>query len=229
MIPAYNHGRKIADVIEKALGLHMPVIVVDDGSTDSTYDKIRNIKGIRILRHSVNLGKGAALLTGFKEAEKMADWAITLDADGQHRPEDAIALIRAIPDGRRPIVVGKRTGMREAEAPWTSRFGRGFSNFWVHVSGGPLMTDSQSGFRIYPIPEAGRLDVKARRYQFEVEVLVKAKREGIPVIEAPVQAIYGEHGKKDSHFHPFYDFWRNFATFSRLITKRIFESFKVRH
>lgn len=222
MIPVYNHGRKIVEVIRQTLNLNMPVIVVDDGSTDSTYDKIKKIEGIRVLRHSVNRGKGAAIMTGFYEAEKIADWAITLDADGQHHPEDAVGLIQSIPEGRRAIVVGMRTGMREAKAPWTSRFGREFSNFWVWVSGGPRMTDSQSGFRIYPIPESGRLGVKARQYQFEVEILVKAKRNGIPVVEAPVHVTYAQGGIKDSHFHPFYDFFRNFATFSRLITQRIF-------
>jgi hypothetical protein len=111
--------------------------------------------------------------------------------------------------------------MREANAPWTSRFGRGFSNFWVRVSGGPRMSDSQSGFRIYPIPECLDLEVKARRFQYEVEVLVMAHRKGIPVVEAPVRVKYETGLKKISHFRPFVDFWRNFGTFSRLICQRV--------
>ena len=97
-----------------------------------------------------------------------------MDGDGQHHPEDAQTLIRAIPTGIRPIVVGYRQEMSEAGAPWTSRFGRGFSNFWIRMAGGPLVTDSQSGLRVYPLPETLQLGVRARRYQFEVEVLVKA-------------------------------------------------------
>ena len=222
VIPAYNHDHKVKDVVENALKLKMPVIVVDDGSTDSTFDRIRAIEGISILRHLTNQGKGAAIMTGFTRAVKVADWAITLDADGQHHPEDALGLIRAIPERQRPIVVGIRQGMLKTNAPWTSRFGRSFSNFWVWVSGGPRMNDSQSGFRIYPLPEAMGLNVKARRFQYEVEVLVRARRNQIPVIEAPVRVIYNEGSQRTSHFRPFVDFVRNFGTFSRLITQRIF-------
>lgn len=222
VIPVYNHEQSVGDVIQKTLKLDMPVFVVDDGSTDSTSAIIRGIRGVHVLRHHVNRGKGAAIITGLAEAAKTADWAITLDADGQHYPEDAMALIQSIPENQRPIIVGTRKGMMEANAPWTSRFGRRFSNFWVWVSGGPRMTDSQSGFRIYPIPESVNLNVKARRFQYEVEVLVKAKRRQIPIIEAPVRVKYEQGPPKISHFHPFFDFLRNFGTFSRLIMERIF-------
>lgn len=174
-----------------------------------------------LLRHRTNQGKGAALLTGFAEAARFADWAITLDADGQHDPMDALALIRAIPTGRRCIVVGHRQRMDVAVAPWTSRFGRGFSNFWVWSAGGPRVADSQSGFRIYPLPETPRLGVKARRYQFEVEVLVRATWAGLPVIEAPVSVDYRPGGRRISHFRPFRDFLRNSEVFNRLIWNRL--------
>lgn len=221
VIPSYNHDHKIRDVIEEALKLKMPVIVVDDGSTDSTLERVSKIEGISVLRHPANQGKGAAIMTGLAEAVKVADWAITIDADGQHNPADSIDLIKAIPDGHRPIVVGVRQGMQKSSAPWTSRFGRRFSNFWVWVSGGPRMNDSQSGFRIYPLPEVMGLDVKAKRYQFEVEVLVKARRRHIEVVEAPVRVIYNESPQRISHFRPIVDFFRNFGTFSLLITQRI--------
>ena len=83
VIPVYNHERKVADVVYRTLVLDLPVVVVDDGSTDTTYDRIKDIAGIRILRHRSNRGKGAALMTGFWQAEKTSDWVITLDADGQ--------------------------------------------------------------------------------------------------------------------------------------------------
>ena len=72
--------------------------------------------------------------------------------------------------------------------PWTSKFGRKFSNFWVWAAGGPLVEDSQSGFRLYPLPEVLQLGVEARRYQFEVEILVKARQQGIKTKEAPVRS-----------------------------------------
>ena len=222
IIPVYNHGQAVAAVVERALQLNLPVFVVDDGSTDLIGEKIAAFSGIHLLHHDKNKGKGAALLTGFAEASKVADWAITIDGDGQHHPEDALNLINAIPAGQRPIMVGMRTGMTEKHVPWTSQFGRKFSNFWVFVSGGPRMRDSQSGFRIYPLPEAMHLGVVARRYQFEVEILVRARWKGIPVVEAPVSVNYAVAGERISHFRPFVDFVRNSGTFSRLIFRRVF-------
>ncbi len=210
-----------SNVVKDALKLGFPVIVIDDGSTDSTYEKIKKIKGIKILRHKENKGKGAAIMTGFKEAVKIADWAITIDSDGQHDPKDALNMIDAIPSGSRPIVIGKREKMFGDDVPWTSRFGRGFSNFWVWLSGGPSVSDTQSGFRIYPLPECYKIDIKAMRYQFELELLVKANWKKIPVIEAPVSVCYSPGGRRVSHFRPFVDFMRNASVFTRLICMRI--------
>jgi glycosyltransferase involved in cell wall biosynthesis len=221
IIPVYNHEHAVSDVIRKALCLNYPVFVVNDGSTDSTADRIRNLDGIRLLQHKENRGKGAAILTGFAQAAQVADWSITIDADGQHDPQDALKLIRAIPENARPIMVGSREGMAGTHVPWTSRFGRGFSNFWVFLSGGTRITDSQSGFRIYPLPEAMDLNVTAKRYQFEVEILVKARWRKIPVIEAPIRVRYAPGKERISHFRPFIDFVRNTTTFTRLIFQRI--------
>jgi len=221
VIPVYNHGQSVKEVILKALKLNMPIFVVDDGSIDDSYDRIKEIKNINILRHNVNMGKGAALLTGFGKAAKIADWAVTLDADGQHDPSDAIPMIRSIQNKKRPIVVGMRTGMMGPDVPWTSRFGRKFSNFWVRIAGGPLVKDSQSGFRIYPLPEILGLKVAAKRFQFEVEALVKAGWKGMPVCEIPVSVNYQQRGERISHFRPFIDFVRNSMTFARLILQRL--------
>jgi glycosyltransferase involved in cell wall biosynthesis len=222
IIPVYNHAGTVAQVVKDAQAVGFPVFVVDDGSTDNTYDQIKDIKGIQFLRHEQNHGKGAAILTGFTAASAVANWAITIDADGQHYPQDALNLIKAIPEKTRPIVVGARTGMTGEHVPWTSSFGRKFSNFWVRASGGPAISDSQSGFRIYPLPEALNLKTKARRFQFEVEILVQAKRKGMKVIEAPVRVNYNPNGARISHFRPFIDFLRNSSTFTRLIFTRIF-------
>ncbi len=222
IIPVFNHERRAADVIRRALSLKMPVFVVDDGSNDRTPEIIDAIAGITVLRHERNLGKGAALLTGFRAAAKTRKWAVSIDADGQHNPADALNLIKAVPAGQRCIMVGKREGMTGKHVPWTSKFGRKFSNFWVWISGGPSLDDSQSGFRLYPIPEVLNLGVRARRFQFEVEVIVLARQNNIPVFEAPVRVVYQEGAERVSHFRPFIDFLRNSETFSRLIFKRIF-------
>jgi glycosyltransferase involved in cell wall biosynthesis len=221
VIPVFNHGRTAPAVAQSALELGWPVYVVDDGSTDEGGPALRAVAGIHLLRHAVNRGKGAALMTGFEAAAGSADWAVTIDADGQHHPQDATTLMQAIPPGRRPIVLGRRMRMQTEGAPWTSRFGREFSNFWVRAAGGPAVTDTQSGFRVYPLPEVMHLGVKAGRYQFEIEVLVQAARRGLPVIEAPVRVTYLSQAERISHFRPFVDFVRNSNVFTRLIFQRI--------
>jgi glycosyltransferase involved in cell wall biosynthesis len=219
IIPTYNHGGRVAAVARQALSLGCPVFLIDDGSTDDTRLRLRSVSGIHLMIHAQNRGKGAALITGMRAAADVADYAVTIDADGQHDPVDAWKLMAAVPADRRVIMVGRR---EMADAPWTSRKGRAFSNFWVRVSGGPTLTDSQSGFRIYPLPETLELGVVARRYQFEVEVLARAAWQGIPVMETTISARYGSALPRISHFHPFVDFMRNFGAFSRLITRRVF-------
>jgi glycosyltransferase involved in cell wall biosynthesis len=226
IIPVYNHEQRVADVVRHALKLGFPLFVVDDGSTDSTFDRIRHMAGVTVIRHEKNRGKGAAIKTGFVAAAAVADWAITIDADGQHDPDNALDLVHAIPDsalnaGPRPIVIGMRANMIGDDVPWTSRFGRKFSNFWVRASGGPRVKDSQSGFRIYPLPQCMKMKVKADRFQFEVEILARAGWLHFPVIEAPVSVSYTPGTPRISHFRPFVDFWRNSGTFMRLIFQRI--------
>jgi glycosyltransferase involved in cell wall biosynthesis len=222
IIPVYNHERKVAEVIRKAMCLFLPIYVVDDGSTDATYEQIKDIPEITILRHKKNLGKGAALMTGFAAAAHTAEWAITLDADGQHNPNDAWNLFSVVENGQRPIVVGYRKGMGGQHVPLASRFGRGFSNFWVWVSGGPVLRDTQSGFRLYPLPEVLYIPADGQRFQYEVEILARARWKGVPVLEAPVGVVYAPRKERVSHYRGFVDFFRNAATFSRLIALRWF-------
>ena len=229
VIPVYNHGVQVRSVVEKCLQSRLPVVVVDDGSTDSTPDVLASLSGVTVIHHKKNQGKGASLLTGFNAVLRLADWAVTIDADGQHDPEDILPLIRAIPSGQRPLVIGKRADMEHKNVPWTSRWGRRFGNFWVWTSCGRWLSDSQSGFRVYPLPEILHLGTKSKRFQFEVEVLVRAVWSGIPIIEAPVHAIYGSPEERVSHFRPWLDFWRNTQTFARLIATRILVPSRFRH
>jgi glycosyltransferase involved in cell wall biosynthesis len=222
VIPVFNHARAAVDVVEQARALGHPVFVIDDGSQDGSGEALAHVPGITLLRHPENRGKGAALCTGFAAAAQVADWAITVDADGQHDPRQAPELIAAIPPGMRPIVVGTRTGMEPSNTPWKSRFGRQFSNFWVRASGGHRVADSQSGFRIYPLPETLALGAKARRFQFEVEVLILARWKGIPATEAPIRVTYSPPGGRISHYRPFVDFWRNTWVFGGLVLRRWF-------
>jgi len=225
VIPVYNHYASVWAVIAAARQTGRPVIVVDDGSTDDMAHvqprTDKRLAGITFIRHARNWGKGAALRTGFRVAARTSDWAVSVDADGQHRPADYPALLAAVAAGTRPIVVGCRRGMAGDHVPWTSRYGRAFSNFWVRLAGGPDVADTQSGFRLYPLPEVLELNVRARRFQFEVEILVKARWQGIPIVEAPVSVHYPPGIERISHFRPVVDFLRNTRAFSRLIFQRI--------
>lgn len=228
VIPLYNHGRTGRDVVEQARSLGFPVFVVDDGSTDGGAEPLGGLSGVVVLRHETNRGKGAALRTGFAAAAGVADWAITVDADGQHEPRQAREMIAAIPAGQRPIVVGRREGMDRPDTPWKSRFGRKFSNFWVRAGGGHRVRDTQTGFRIYPLPETLQLGARANRFQFEVEVLILARWKGVPAVEVPVRVTYSPAGGRVTHYRPFVDFWRNSAVFGRLIVARMFLPRRVR-
>lgn len=227
VIPVYNHGTRISDVVHKTAALGYPLYVVDDGSTDTTAAMLAAMdhQHMTVLTHPHNMGKGAALLTGFQEAQKNCGWAVSIDADGQHKPEDIENLLQARDGEQCAIIIGNRQGMNQSHVPWTSKAGRKFSNFWVWVSGGPLVGDSQSGFRLYPLPEVLDLDVHAKRFQYEVEVLVKGHQQKIPVIETAVQVVYQKDTERISHFHPCRDFLRNAVTFSGLIFQRVVSIF----
>jgi glycosyltransferase involved in cell wall biosynthesis len=233
VIPVYNHARNLEQVVRAASASGAPVIVVDDGSTDDTREAAARLTSAMVVRHPTNQGKGAAILTGLRAAAAPpieARFAVVVDGDGQHNPDDARGLLAALwPEAARApephLVVGTRTGMNQAQVPWTSRGGRKFSGFWIWVSGGPLLSDSQSGFRVYPIAETLALPTRARRYEFEVEVLVRARRAGIVIREAPVSVVYDPPGGRLSHFRPWRDFGRNSLTFSSLIAERLIPGF----
>ncbi len=220
-MPVYNHPQYVTQVIQGVQKYGFPVIVVDDGSTDETAACLEKIKGIHVLSHSINQGKGAAILSGFREAVKIADRAIIIDADGQHNSEDAVLLMESALGNSGAIIIGTRQEMKEQLAPWTSRLGRKLSNFGVFAVTGMWLKDSQSGFRIYPLPECLDLGVNTRRFQFEVEILVKACWQGIPVLEKPIGVKYKKEINWVSHFRPYIDFLRIVATFSRLLAQRV--------
>lgn len=228
LVPLFDHAATVGGVVERALALDWPVFVIDDGSTDGGAEGLPAHPRVSVLRHPVNQGKGAALLTGLAAAAAVADYAVAVDADGQHDPREAGRLLGAVRAPARPLVIGAREGMQGESVPFGSRFGRGFSNFWVAASGGPRVTDSQSGFRAYPIAETLALGARARRFQFEVEILVLARWAGIPVVEVPVSVAYPPAGERVSHFLRGRDSLRNAAVFTRLLALRAVGRARVR-
>jgi len=221
VIPVYNHGPTLRSVVERALNAGWSVLVVDDGSMDSGLDRITDLP-CRLHRLPHNQGKGSAILTGAGLAAQWGyDAIVTVDADGQLDPEDAARLVETATAQDRPaIVVGIRLMTRDT-APRASLFGRAFSNFWVRLECGLDLPDTQSGLRLYPVEFLLHLPVQTRRYDFEVEVLVRAAWAGIPILPTPVRVHYPSDGKRISHFHQWKDNLRLTVLHTRLILRAL--------
>lgn len=222
IIPVYNHAATLRRVVQGALK-HGPVMVVDDGSTDleaaltlpqgplimpeGSFAPASPLADLPIYyaRHPVNKGKGKAILTGAKTALALGmTHIITLDADAQHDPEDIPAFLDAIAKRPMTLFVGKRD-FKAAAVPFSSQFGRAFSNFWYKVHTGHEIGDSQSGFRAYPLALLGSLKLTESHYSFETEVLVRASWAGFALDDIPIRVYYQPRGERISHFHPLWD------------------------
>lgn len=206
LIPTYENERTVADVVERARVAGFDIIVVDDGSADGTAGVLEGIGGIEVITHPANRGKGVALRSGFRRAlERGHEWAITLDADGQHEPAEIPRLVEAIRGGPRAIVIGAR-GMKAGGAPLRCRAGLALSNTLVRMLAGKSLPDSQSGFRAYPLREVLALGLRTRGFELEVEVLLKAAWAGLAIRHVPVSVRYpGRRGERASHFRPVRD------------------------
>jgi len=204
VIPVYNHAPTLRAVVEATLGEDMAVLVVDDGSTDGSLDRLEGLD-IRRLRSPENRGKGHALLQAAALAGREGfDAILTLDADGQHDPAEARLLLEAAQGAWPAIVIGARR-MAEACAPRSSVFGCAFSNFWVRLECGRSLPDTQSGYRMYPVPFLLSRRFLTRRYTFEIEALVRAAWAGIAVVSVPVSVYYAPGAERVSHFRKFRD------------------------
>ena len=189
VIPVYNHGSTLRSVVERALNAGWPVLVDDDGSTD----KDRTGSQISLAGFTVFLtirAKARPYSQGPGSPHNGVTIPLFVDADGQLDPEDAARLVETATAQDRPaIVVGIRLMTRDT-APGASLFGRAFSNFWVRLECGLDLPDTQSGLRLYPVEFLLHLPVQTRRYDFEVEVLVRAAWTGIPILSTPVRVHY---------------------------------------
>lgn len=207
VIPLYNHGGTVRQVVERTLAVHPQVLVVDDGSTDGGAETLEGLP-VEILRHERNRGKGAAILTAAAAARQQGMTHIaTIDADGQHDPADLPRLAAVVEEDPTTLVVGHRD-FSAANVPGASRFGRGFSNFWLRLQTGQSLGDTQSGFRVYPLALFDGLTFWCRRYNFEIEVLVRAAWAGIPLRGLPISVFYPPRQERVSHFRGFWDNWR---------------------
>jgi len=207
VVPVYNHAATLRRVVEGVLRKHDRVLVIDDGSREPVAALLAGLS-VEVLRHLQNLGKGAALRSA-------ADWAlqrgythmICLDADGQHDPDDLPKFFAEIAAYPQALIVGHRD-FSSATIPGSSRFGRKFSNFWLRLQTGSRLLDSQSGFRAYPLLLFRHLKFWTRRYNFEIEVLVRSAWAGLQLRDVDISVYYPSGDERVSHFRGVMDNWR---------------------
>ena len=210
VIPTYNNVRTVADIVRRTLAVCSDVIVVNDGSTDDTLQELQPFGDtIRIITYSRNRGKGYALRRGLEAARKAGfDYAVTIDSDGQHSPEEIPNLINALSTLHSPLstlVVGSRN-LQADGMPAGNTFANRFSNFWFHLQTGLRLPDTQTGFRVYPLHNLPCLSLLTYRYESELELLVFSAWRGVRIVPVPVSVSYP--ADRVSHFRPFRDFFR---------------------
>jgi glycosyltransferase involved in cell wall biosynthesis len=209
LIPAYEEGPRIGAVVEAARR-HLPVVVVDDGSTDDTADRAR-AAGAMVLRQEPNAGKGAALRAGFRHAlDAGAPAIVTLDADGQHDPAEIPAFLERFRERRAELIIGQRD-LRAM--PPVRRLSNTVGGLALAVALGRSVPDNQSGYRLI-----GRtlmralLDSVESGFEFEVEMIARCLALGLPLDSVPIRTIYAG---EPSHIRP----WRHFREFMRVTRK----------
>jgi len=209
LMPTYNNAGTLKRVVDGLLQYTQSIVIVNDGATDGTKDILRDYPQVHQIQLLKNKGKGNALKIGFQEALNLGyDFAITIDSDGQHFPEDIAVFLEALQkeETKNVLYIGSRN-MEQADVPGSSSFGNKFSNFWFWFETGIRLTDTQCGYRIYPLKEIEKLNLYTPKFEFEIEVIVKASWSGTLVKNVPVKISYDE-AERVSHFRKGPDFAR---------------------
>ena len=209
LVPTYNNDQTIKEVVEGVLAYTDQIIVVNDGSTDKTSAILKEFEQkIHVHTFSKNQGKGAALIKGFELAlEQNYDYLIAIDSDGQHYPDDLPNFLNELEKQPKSLIVGARN-MDQNSVPGGSSFGHKFSNFWYRLETGINLPDTQSGFRLYPIQLLKGIKFFTGKYEFEIEILVRAAWRGVNVTYTPIKVFYPSKEERISHFRHYKDFAR---------------------
>lgn len=192
IIPAYNESKHIINVLKKVKSQgYKNIVVVDDGSKDDTYKKVLSEK-ITILRHIINLGKGAALKTGCEYAiQNGADIIVVMDSDGQHKAEDISRFLNALKNV--DVIFGSRE-LNES-MPFILRFGNNFINFMVKLLYGITLKDTQSGFRAFKSDVYNKIRWESTNYSVESEMIANIGKNKLKYKEIMIETIYNDKYK----------------------------------
>ena len=212
VIPTYQNAKTLLQVVADVHRVVDTVIVVDDGSNDGTaalLDKATgNERPEKVLTHPKNCGKGAALKTGLTFAHQQGfRYAVTVDADGQHRADDIPALLKAVEEEPDALAIGSR-GLQHENMPAKSTFANRFSNFWFALQTLQRLPDTQSGLRVYPLRCLHGLRWMSARYEAELTLLVFSAWAGVKLLPVPVSVYYPPRDQRVTHFRPGRDFTR---------------------
>jgi len=220
-VPVYNNRHTVRQVVAGCREIIPNVVVVDDGSSDADMAELLEGLEITLLRHDRNLGKGAAILTASRHVEAQGGcYMITIDADGQHLPEDIHTFLPLMQEDEPAIIIGCRD-FNTDNVPGSSRFGRSFANFWLKVETGVTVGDCQSGFRAYPVRYINRLRFRGNHYDFEAEVLARAAWAGLELKCVDIGVIYPKPEERVSSFRPFLDNLRLTGIHSLLVGRQM--------
>ncbi len=228
VVPTYNHGRTVTSVARALLALSLPVIVVNDGSTDATREGLEELEreargaDLTILHHERNRGKAEALRSGFAEAARggRRTHVVTIDSDGQHDPADVPRLLEVSRAQPRALVLGTRE-LDLAGCPAHCKVGRTYTTLAIYAQTGRRLSDTQCGLRVYPLELVERVRCRAGRYAFEAEILTRALWAGYEIVEAPIWCSYQPEQGRTSHYRPTVDSLRQVGTHIRLLLRRL--------
>lgn len=206
LIPAYQPNEKLIEVLQELAQLNFSLLVVDDGS-GTAFDPIfiKAAELARVVRYPANRGKGGALKQGIRCLKKCfpnAHYLITADADGQHKPADILRLADYL-RANGGFAIGSRAFI--GEVPLRSRFGNTITRTVYHVVSGVRVQDTQTGLRGFDISLCDwLLKIAGERYEYEMNVLMTAAKDGVPIGEITIETVY-ENDNDGSHFRPVQD------------------------
>lgn len=207
LIPTYNNEKTLRRVIDGVLEYTENIIVINDGSTDSTHQILGHYSQITTISLPENKGKGNGLKIGFRKAKELGfDYAITIDSDGQHYPDDLPVFVEALLNEEQDVLLIGNRNMSQDGIPKKSSFGNRFSNFWFWFETGIKLEDTQSGYRLYPLHKIPK-KYFTPKFEFEIEIIVRTAWRHVPVKNVPIKVLY-DPAERVSHFRPFKDFTR---------------------